>query len=103
MAKHIIDSENLGTLKIYKDEVSTEAFKGYSTMFNAKVCEDIVEFNTINLNTIEVEEEMENAYYENKKMGEFLELLGFSPDDITSYIINGSEDDLKEMIMKARK
>ncbi|AXH16351.1 hypothetical protein CP985_11810 [Malaciobacter mytili LMG 24559] len=43
-------------------------------------------------------DEIENLIYENKKMGDFLELLGFTPDDITTNIINGSEDELKQLV-----
>ncbi len=47
-------------------------------------------------------QEYENICYENKQMGEFLQKLGFAPDDITSYIINGSEDDIEKMINKIK-
>jgi hypothetical protein len=38
----------------------------------------------------------------NKKMGDFLELLGFTSDEITSFIINGSEKDVKKMISRIK-
>lgn len=47
-------------------------------------------------------DEIENLTYKNKKMEEFLQKLGFSPDEITSYIINGSKDELEEMLKRAR-
>ena len=31
-------------------------------------------------------------------MGQFLERLGLTPDEITSYVINGSEEDINKMI-----
>ena len=43
-------------------------------------------------------EEYENICYENKMMGQFLERLGLTPDEITSYVINGSEEDINKMI-----
>lgn len=36
-------------------------------------------------------DEIENLTYENKKMGDFLQKLGFTPDDITTLIINGEK------------
>ena len=45
-------------------------------------------------------DEYENICYENKKMGEFLEKLGLTPDEITSYVINGSNEDINRMIYK---
>ena len=47
-------------------------------------------------------DEYENICYENKKMGEFLEKLGLTPDEITSYVINGSEDDIYTLIKKIK-
>ena len=38
---------------------------------------------------LEKVEEIENLSYENKKMGDFLELLGICVDDITNNIVNG--------------
>ena len=43
-------------------------------------------------------EEYENICYENKQMGLFLEKLGLTPDEITSYVINGSEEDINNII-----
>ena len=47
-------------------------------------------------------EEYENICYENKKMGDFLEKLGLTPDEITSYVINGSEEDINNMITRVK-
>lgn len=44
----------------------------------------------------------ENICYENKKMGEFLEKLGLTPNEITSYVINGSEKDINTFIRKIK-
>lgn len=109
--KYLINSEDLGTVKIYKDEVSENVFNEYKTMFNSKENAEYVEFTTINLENAqeqeseddeEANEELENAYYENKKMGDFLEMLGFTPDEITSFIINGSKKDVKKMISRIK-
>ena len=35
-------------------------------------------------------------------MGEFLEKLGLTPDEITSYVINGSEEYINQMIEKVK-
>ena len=43
-------------------------------------------------------DEYENICFENKMMGQFLEKLGLTPDEITSYVINGSEEDINKMI-----
>lgn len=45
-------------------------------------------------------EEYENICFENKRMSEFLEKLGLTPDDITSFVINGNDDDIKAMTDK---
>lgn len=47
-------------------------------------------------------DEYENICYENKKMGDFLEKLGLTPDEITSYVINGSEEDINNMITRVK-
>ncbi len=47
-------------------------------------------------------DEYENICYENKKMGEFLEKLGLTPDEITSYVINGSDEYINQMIEKVK-
>ena len=39
----------------------------------------------------EIKEQLEFFQYENKQMGDFLQSLGLTPDEITSYIINGDE------------
>lgn len=46
------------------------------------------------------EEAIELLIYENKKMGDFLELLGLEPNDITSYVVNG--DDVEQLKMKLK-
>ena len=35
-------------------------------------------------------------------MGEFLERLGLTPDEITSYVINGSKEDINNMITRVK-
>ena len=47
-------------------------------------------------------QEMGCICYENKKMGDFLEKLGLTPDEITSYVINGSEEDINNMITRVK-
>ena len=47
-------------------------------------------------------EEYENICYENKMMGQFLERLGLTADEITSYVINGSEEDINKMINRVK-
>lgn len=46
----------------------------------------------------ELKDEIENLAYENKRMGDFIQLLGLAPDEITSYVIHGHETDVKRMI-----
>ena len=55
---------------------------------------------TTNKDTIidDLKDEIENLAYENKRMGDFIELLGLAPDEITSYVIHGHETDVKRMI-----
>ena len=36
----------------------------------------------------DLKDQIENLAYENKRMGDFLEILGLEPDEITSYVIN---------------
>lgn len=43
----------------------------------------------------------ENLTYENKKMGDFLELLGLTIDEITDIVINGEQLNL-DIIKKIR-
>jgi hypothetical protein len=43
-------------------------------------------------------EENENLAYENKRMGDFLEFLGFTPSEITDFIINGGENEWENAI-----
>ena len=47
-------------------------------------------------------DEYENLAYENKQMGDFLESLGFTPDDITSLIINGDAQQKAKALKKAK-
>lgn len=49
----------------------------------------------------ELKDENENLAYENKKMGDFLELLGLTIDDITDIVINGEQMNL-DIIKKIR-
>lgn len=46
----------------------------------------------------ELKDQIENLSYENKRMCDFLQALGLAPDEITSYVINGHETDVKRMI-----
>ena len=46
----------------------------------------------------ELKDEIENLAYENKRMGDFIQLLGLAPDEITSCVINGHETDVRRMI-----
>ena len=49
----------------------------------------------------ELEDLNENLAYENKKMGDFLELLGLTIDEITDVVINGEQLNL-DIIKKIR-
>ncbi len=51
---------------------------------------------------VETLDEYENICFENKQMGLFLEKLGLTPDEITSYVINGSEEDINSLIRKIK-
>ncbi len=51
---------------------------------------------------VESLDEYENICYENKMMGQFFEKLGVTPDEITSYVINGSEEDINTLIKKIK-
>ena len=46
-------------------------------------------------------DENENLAYENKKMGDFLELIGLTIDEITDIVINGEQENL-DIIKKIR-
>lgn len=50
------------------------------------------------MKTDELKEELENLAYENKRMGDFLERLGLSINDITDFIINGNDQDWLDAI-----
>ena len=47
-------------------------------------------------------DEYENLAYENKQMGNFLESLGFTPDEITSLIINGDFSQKAKALKRAK-
>lgn len=51
---------------------------------------------------VESLDEYENICYENKMMGQFFEKLGVTPDEITSYVINGFEEDINTLIKKIK-
>ena len=48
-------------------------------------------------------EEIDNLTYENKKMGDFLQKLGFTPDDITTLIINGDKVQKEKALKKVKE
>ena len=54
---------------------------------------------TINKDIIidDLKDQNQNLAYENKRMGDFIQLLGLAPDEITSYVIHGHETDVKRM------
>ena len=61
---------------------------------------------TINKDNIiaQLEYEIENLAYENKRMGDFIELLGLEPDEITSYVINGDNyNDIQKAVKIIRE
>ncbi len=47
-------------------------------------------------------DEYENLAYENKQMGDFLESLGFTPDEIISLIINGDFSQKAKALKRAK-
>lgn len=47
-------------------------------------------------------EDEDNLSYENKKMGDFLESIGLTPDEITDLVINGDKKQLEEAFYKAK-
>lgn len=52
----------------------------------------------------ELKDQIENLSYENKRMGDFIELLGLEPDEITSYIINGDNyNDIQKAVKIIRE
>lgn len=52
----------------------------------------------------ELKDEIENLAYENKRMGDFIELLGLEPDEITSYVINGDNyNDIQKAVKIIRE
>ena len=55
---------------------------------------------TTNKDTIieQLKDQNQNLAYENKRMGDFIQLLGLAQDEITSYVIHGHETDVKMMI-----
>ena len=48
---------------------------------------------------LKIEQQLEFFQYENKQMGDFLQSLGLTPDEITSYIINGDQESKDNMRM----
>lgn len=61
---------------------------------------------TINKDNIiaQLKDEIENLAYENKRMGDFIELLGLEPDEITSYVINGDNyNDIQKAVKIIRE
>ena len=50
-----------------------------------------------------MKEDIELLIYENKQMGDFLQCLGLTPNDITSYVINGSLEDIQQILAKIKK
>ena len=46
----------------------------------------------------DLKDQVENLAYKNKRMGDFIELLGLEPYEITSYVINGNSEEVKMMI-----
>ena len=61
---------------------------------------------TINKDIIidDLKDQNQNLAYENKRMGDFLELLGLEQDEITSYIINGDNyNDIQKAVKIIRE
>ena len=51
-----------------------------------------------------LKDQIENLSYENKRMGDFIELLGLEPDEITSYVINGDNyNDIQKAVKIIRE
>lgn len=46
----------------------------------------------------DLKDQIENLAYENKRMCDFIKLLGLAPDEITSYVIHGHETYVKRML-----
>ena len=69
--------------------------------FKQQIIKDFNLQEKILLNTSVLEFE-ENLAYENKQMGDFLESLGFTPDDITSLIINGDAAQKAKALKRAK-
>ncbi len=52
----------------------------------------------------EIQSELEeNLAYENKQMGYFLEMLGLTPDEITSLVINGDKQQQQKALNKVKQ
>ena len=61
---------------------------------------------TINKDIIidDLKDQNQNLAYENKRMGDFLELLGLEPGEITSYVINGDNyNDIQKAVKIIRE
>lgn len=52
----------------------------------------------------ELKDQNQNLAYENKRMCNFLEILGLEPDEITSYVINGDNyNDIQKAVKIIRE
>lgn len=69
---------------------------------NSGLNEDLIKNIANGKFDVESLDEYENICYENKMMGQFFEKLGVTPDEITSYVINGSEEDINTLIKKIK-
>ena len=61
---------------------------------------------TINKDNIiaQLKDQNQNLAYENKRMGDFLEILGLEQDEITSYVINGDNyNDIQKAVKIIRE
>lgn len=54
--------------------------------------------DVLNPSLRDLQDENENLAYENRRMGDFLEQLGYSIDTITDLIINGRQEDWEELL-----
>lgn len=90
--------------KLHEDWQLSEEYQNYDySLVMQLVDERVFEFTT-HAEAVNLElEESQNLIYENKKMGDFLEKLGVTSDDITSFVINGSNEDINQMILKIKE
>lgn len=56
-----------------------------------------------NFENLEDSEENENLAYENKQMGDFLEVLGLSVEDISNLVINGDKQQREKALKKVKQ